>query len=328
MAVDAAANRSIGARVRGPWLSRVVIDGATVRGAVIDGAVIDGSADGVGPATVVELHPRLSVVAATVGEEQRLASLLRSAVTGSSPGIHAEFVDAKGRELVVFRPQRGRARVVEIETGRELTGAAPDEAWGFGANAETGSKLSDLFVLAQLDHQVIWVLANAVVEARRGDASGRATSDQVPAQQRGWWRRRQRLSAAPELTSAQASWQAIAGPVDAAEALAWQPAAEACAMVLRRHASPPTPEADRTSLAMAAASLCPRPDGAPTVLVFPPPQAAPSLALAALDTLSVSPLEGGQMVIVSSFADVIDWGRLEAFAGRSRCSDVIALTAL
>ena len=203
MAVDAAAtNRPTGGKVQGPWLGRVVIDGAAVRGAVMEGAVIDGSVgQPTGQATVLELHPRLSVVAASPGEEQRLATLLRTAVTGSRAGIHAEFVAADGRELVVFRPQRGRARVVEIETGRELTDAVTPEMWGFGSNAAPGSKLSDLIVLAQLDQVTIWPLADSVIAARQPTKTRVGAGAHAAPQRRGWGRRRQPHVTTPGLSA-------------------------------------------------------------------------------------------------------------------------------
>ena len=83
-----------------------------------------------GASTVtVDLHPRLTVIAG-VGDLEResLVTELLGGLAGSRPGTHVEVVEDSGRRLGVMHPTNGsRDRVVELETGNDVTGDFVDD---------------------------------------------------------------------------------------------------------------------------------------------------------------------------------------------------------
>lgn len=77
----------------------------------------------------VDLHPRLTVIAG-VGDLEResLVTELLGGLAGSRPGTHVEVVEDSGRRLGVMHPTKGsRDRVVELETGNDVTGDYVDD---------------------------------------------------------------------------------------------------------------------------------------------------------------------------------------------------------
>ena len=73
-------------------------------------------------AVTVRFHPRLTVIAG-VGRAERvgLVGELLGSLSGGRGGAHLEVVDDDGRRLAVIRPAAGDDRVVESETGRDVT---------------------------------------------------------------------------------------------------------------------------------------------------------------------------------------------------------------
>lgn len=73
-------------------------------------------------AVTVRFHPRLTVIAG-VGRSERegLVSELLGALSGGRGGAHLEVMDDHGRRLAIIRPTTGDERVVESETGRDVT---------------------------------------------------------------------------------------------------------------------------------------------------------------------------------------------------------------
>lgn len=80
-------------------------------------------------AVTVRFHPRLTVVAG-VGrlERESLAGELLGVLGGGRGGAHLEILEDSGRRLAVMRPEAGPDRVVDSETGQDVTSefAAPD----------------------------------------------------------------------------------------------------------------------------------------------------------------------------------------------------------
>ena len=77
----------------------------------------------------VDLHPRLTVIAG-VGDLEResLVTELLGGLAGNRPGTHVEVVEDDGRRLGVMHPTNGtRERVVELETGNDVTGDFENE---------------------------------------------------------------------------------------------------------------------------------------------------------------------------------------------------------
>ena len=73
-------------------------------------------------AVTVRFHPRLTVVAG-VGRRERdlLVTELLGSMSGSRPGAHLELVDDSGRRLALIRPDHGPHRVLEVDSGDDVT---------------------------------------------------------------------------------------------------------------------------------------------------------------------------------------------------------------
>lgn len=284
-----------------------------------------------GRAVVIDLHPRLTIVGAKAGQEARLVELLDHAATGDSEGIHAELIDDTGRELVVFRPRGNRHRVVDVDTGQDL---GQPGAWVWAAWSQLPAEVDVVDMVAHLaarNSEELWLTAQALVDEKLSQTSGQPAVVRQPAPRRRLWRRRPSTAARKDVLASQ--WRTLAGTIEPAIALSYRPVVEACAATLRRQGSlasvassdaplPPLVAA----IAQAAAALCPRPDRLLSVVAFPPEGIEEDAALAALDVVTGQPLPGGQVVVVSSAAELADWARLETFAGRARWIDTIALT--
>jgi hypothetical protein len=133
----------------------------------------------------VDLHPRLTVIAG-VGDLEResLATELLGGLAGSRPGTHVEVVEDGGRRLGVMHPTNGsRDRVVELDTGNDVTGEYVDDdgevdllgPLGFdlrGAKRRCRMTSADMVTeavvdgavasLARVDQQELWPAAEAV----------------------------------------------------------------------------------------------------------------------------------------------------------------------
>lgn len=76
----------------------------------------------------LDLHPRLTVITGLGPvERESLAGELLSALGPSRPGVHIEVVTDDDRHLAVFRPTKGRARLVDVAGAADIT---PDDAEG------------------------------------------------------------------------------------------------------------------------------------------------------------------------------------------------------
>ena len=102
-------------------------------------------------AVTVRFHPRLTVVAG-VGrlERESLVGELLGSLGGGRGGAHLELSEDSGRRLAVMRPENGRDRVVDIETGQDVSGefenmhGVVDILEHLGLNLETARRLCRL----------------------------------------------------------------------------------------------------------------------------------------------------------------------------------------
>jgi hypothetical protein len=85
----------------------------------VDRLVIEA---GGGNTFTVDLHRKLTVVAGMgpVERESLIGELIGS-LAGTRPGVHLEVNDDLGRNLAVFRPDRGRARIVDVDTVQDVS---------------------------------------------------------------------------------------------------------------------------------------------------------------------------------------------------------------
>jgi hypothetical protein len=133
----------------------------------------------------VDLHPRLTVIAGVGGlERESLVTELLGGLAGSRPGTHVEVVEDSGRRLGVMHPTNGsRDRVVELDTGNDVTGEFVDDDGGLDLLGPLGFDLrsakrkcrmtaSDMVTeaavdgavaaLARADQEELWPAAEAV----------------------------------------------------------------------------------------------------------------------------------------------------------------------
>jgi hypothetical protein len=135
-------------------------------------------------AVTVRFHPRLTVVAG-VGrlERESLVGELLGSLGGGRGGAHIELSEDSGRRVAVMRPENGRDRVVEIETGQDVSAefenvhGVIDILEHLGLNVEAARRLcrlsatdvaatsrSDALVraLAAVDQDLLWQTADQV----------------------------------------------------------------------------------------------------------------------------------------------------------------------
>jgi hypothetical protein len=151
-------------------------------------------------AVTVRFHPRLTVIAG-VGRSERegLVGELLGALAGGRGGAHLEVMDDMGRRLAIIRPAAGDDRVVESETGRDVTDefTGPDGhvdvlgTLGLGLDAaRRRSRLSStdvaavsqsdalVYTLAGVDQVKLWQTAERV---RETDARLKAEAQSIGA---------------------------------------------------------------------------------------------------------------------------------------------------
>jgi hypothetical protein len=155
-------------------------------------------------AVTVRFHPKLTVVAG-VGRQERelLVTELLGSLSGSRPGAHLELVDDAGRRLALIRPGNGAHRVLEVDSGEDVTEefagreGLPDLLAGMGLTTRearrrcrlTGAELAvesqgDSLVtsMAAVDQAALWAAAERLTSAeealaRESSAAGADVED-------------------------------------------------------------------------------------------------------------------------------------------------------
>jgi hypothetical protein len=134
---------------------------------------------------VLALHPELTVVSGAGPEDRAgLIDELLGALGEQRAGVHLEFLDDQGRELVVYRPTDGPHRVLEVATGSDVTESfrlagtidllstawPPTEdrrRWLCVAAADLAADTDEAAAighLAGIDPEQLWDLADAVTD--------------------------------------------------------------------------------------------------------------------------------------------------------------------
>jgi hypothetical protein len=145
----------------------------------------------------LDFHPRLTVFTG-IGRPERaaLAAELLDALRHNRPGVHLEIVDDAGHHLAIFRPEGGKARVIDVDQATDRTAEFLDErgeidllgATGLDLAATRGKLLlrpADVHAaqhgdevvgrLAAADQSQLWVAAERLLRAERTlDAESRA----------------------------------------------------------------------------------------------------------------------------------------------------------
>jgi hypothetical protein len=134
---------------------------------------------------VLALHPGLTVVSGAGAEDRAgLIDELSGALGEQRAGVHVEFLDDQGRELVVYRPTDGPHRVLEVATGSDVTESFR-RAGTIDLLSVEGDRLEDrrrrlcitaadlvadadeaatIGQLARIDPEQLWDLADAVTD--------------------------------------------------------------------------------------------------------------------------------------------------------------------
>lgn len=135
-------------------------------------------------AVTVRFHPRLTVIAGLARPQRdSLIGELLGALAGARRGINLEILTDAGRRLAILRPERGDERVLDLDTGDDVTREFVsgenriDLLHRFGLDNETARRLGrmgvgDLFAstrgdaviaqLAELDQNALWATAERV----------------------------------------------------------------------------------------------------------------------------------------------------------------------
>jgi hypothetical protein len=137
----------------------------------------------------LDFHPRLTVIAgAGALEREGLVQELVSAMGPGRPGVHLEVTTDAGDHYAVYRPSKGRARVVDVEHAVDVTHRFTDRAGRVNLLGRTGlsardalhelrlqpadlaseSQVADLVrSLATVDQGRLWDVAQKVVDRQR-----------------------------------------------------------------------------------------------------------------------------------------------------------------
>lgn len=306
---------------------------------------------------VTDVHPSLTVVVVPSGRVDHTRRLVGAAFGRGEAGVHVELTDGQGRNLLLFRPHGGRSRVLDLDTQLEALPPVPARSWADDRWTPTTPEpdlvsAEVVLSLSAVDQPTLWDAADhltAVLDrcAPANDAAatdgddlegGQASDRRVRRRSRraGLGRRSHRDHDADRdatTDAARAAWRAVAGEVPLDAALRLRRAIEACAVARSRTvalaavspASPadlpaaPDVAAEPAPVAVVAevlAAVLGEPADSPQTLVLPPCSAAGAGVQLLLDVLP--DLVGGrQVLVVTCDADVADWGRLEALAGRA-----------
>ena len=136
----------------------------------------------------VDFHPRLTVIAGVGAmEREGLISELVGALGSARPGVHLEVNDGRGRHLAVFRPTKGRHRVIDADSAADLSAEFIDgdelsllaghgldvrgarKLMQFSANDLRVSQQGDEVIerLATVDQQRLWSAADRMLVAEQ-----------------------------------------------------------------------------------------------------------------------------------------------------------------
>ena len=157
----------------------------------------------------LDFHPRLTVIGGLDAHDRsRFAEEIVGALEGYRSGVHLELLSDRGVRSAVFRPARGRHRVVEIDSRSDVTEAFADEAERIDLLARCGLNRTDAAAamcrssadllavtdhdrlvqgLANVNQSELWVAGEALSASQRrleaiANASAEGSSDNEAAE--------------------------------------------------------------------------------------------------------------------------------------------------
>ncbi|MDY7104898.1 MAG: hypothetical protein S0880_27240 [Actinomycetota bacterium] len=307
-----------------------------------------------GLSAAADLHRRCTIVVAPNGPAaDLLATLVGRAFTADDTGLHLEWEEDGGRELVAFRPRGGAHVVLDVATGEDLSDGfrGPDgglwlpDAYGIRPHrspAPADGSPDVAIRLASVDQGVLWAAAQRVraAEAHLDAVCARTGADREEAANAAPVRarrgRRNRTSplatAAAELRQATAAWHDTAGTATIEEAEALRPWVEMLASLRGAASAMAAISAGQVdvdlrgpgALGELVGAIVTDPDAVrvPAVVRFPPFPLEESVSQLALDLI----LEAGaarQIIVVTDDPQVAARGRLEA---HGQLASVVDLT--
>lgn len=301
-----------------------------------------------------DLHPALTVIAASSRQASTLIELFATAHGVAQPGVHLEYLDEVGRSVLAFRPYGAKPRRIDLQSGALLPDDVamvdgPDPAGHLGEQDD-----DSLRRLAALPQSSLWAAAERVAraemsrDARLGEMGLVDGGVATPPRRRGNRTARRRLKALAdalaELDSAESDWRSLAGETPVHKAVAARPLVEAVADVRdttrsvlavahptdegvqrrprrRRAAVRTVAEPDLADRATAVVADLLRRPGRPLVLSLVAEAVDAAEAVTILDVLAGVP-SVGQVIVVSDSEEVTDWGQLESITSRASFLDL------
>lgn len=287
----------------------------------------------------IDAHPMVTVVAVPHDLVAPTARTLAWALSSNEPGVHSEITDPDGRNLLLFRPYGARPRVIDLDSQQEVPPLTLPSDTAIDESASASTAADAVRKLSALEQGPLWAAADRLSAAsmqgaqvlHEVESSKSARTHRFPfgrkssRERRAGNNTRSVSDALRVLEQAGADWRAIAGDTPLPLALALRPGIEACADARSRTAALATMAAGRAdhlseqaidSAVDVVATVLARDPHLPQVLVLPPPDVGRLGLQLTLDLLPAL-LTGRQVLIVTSSADVADWGRLESHADRA-----------
>lgn len=261
---------------------------------------------------VLDLHPAITVAHLRRGDVDAAAGLAAGALDGDEPGVHVELTDAEGRELVVFRPHGGRARIVDVVDQVEAAPPPPVAPTGTADVLRRLAAIEPAEMVEAVDRLFAAVEAEGFRELARRDRGGRRS-------RRARERADREAAEAAAVDAAGAAWGALLPEVGVAWVVEHTAEVSACAEAARRAGALRAlgdGGLDAAAVVAAVAEVVASPAERPHVLVLPRAGLGAAETDLLLDLLPEL-CRGQQLLIVTASLRVAGWARLEALAGRA-----------
>jgi hypothetical protein len=281
--------------------------GAVVPGAVRYRRLVVDRAD---QCVAADLHPAFTAIVVRPSAVAEVARLAAGAIDGDEPGVHLEYVDGEGRELLAFRPHGGRSRLVDLIDAVEVTPVHPAPVAGEADVLRLLAGVSPDRLVDVVDRLFSAVEADNFREAVRRERSGRRARRT---------RRADRDAESSTLGSALRAWEVMLPGVSGTWAVDNAAAVGACAEAARRAGALAAVEhgpLEPARVVAAVAGLVGAPAWRPQVVALPRPDLGAAETELLLDLLP-EVMRGRQVIVVTDSSRVASWTRLEALAGRA-----------
>ncbi len=261
-------------------------------------------------AVVADLHPAFTAIVVRPSAVTDVARLATGAIDGDEVGVHLEYMDGEGRELLAFRPHGARSRLIDLIDAVEVAPVHPVAVTGHADVLRLLAGVAPDRLVDVVDRLFSAVEADGFREAVRRERSGRRARRT---------RRADREAESSTLDSALRAWEVMLPGVSGAWAVDNAAAVGACAEAARRAGALAAVEHGRLEPARVVAAVAELVGTAawrPQVVALPRPDFGPAETELLMDLLP-EVMRGRQVIVVTDSSRVASWTRLEALAGRA-----------